>query len=298
MYYSRNYLQDFYQRTTTVIRELGLDYEFIFVDDGSPDDSLIIALQLQNTDQNIKVIELSRNFGHQRAIMTGLQYTSGDIIFLIDCDLEENPELLKDFCQKILSEKKIDVVYGVQLKRKGGWFERVSGRLFYKILSVLSSVEYPADSLTARIMTRTYVDAVLKFKEKELDLWSIFALVGFHQLALPVTKGHKGISSYTFRKKVKRAFEIITSFSHRPLYITFFLGTFSFVVAVINIVIILYKKLVLHADVEGWASILASIWLVGGMILLVLGIFGVYLSKIFLEIKNRPLTVVKNVFTR
>jgi putative glycosyltransferase len=298
MYYSRNYLQEFYDRTIVVLNALKITYEFIFVDDGSPDDSLLVALQLQNSNSNIKVVELSRNYGHQRAIMTGLQQATGDFVFLIDCDLEEAPELLNDFWRKITTQPNVDVVYGVQIKRKGSWFERLSGRLFYTIISALSTVKYPANTLTARLMSKNYVDAVLRFQEKELDLWSVFALVGFNQLPLPVSKGDKGISSYTFWKKLKRALEIITSFSHRPLYLTFLLGMFSFLVALVNISVIIYKKLVLNTDVEGWTSIIASIWLVGGMILLVLGIFGIYLSKMFLEIKNRPLTVIKNVFIK
>ena len=181
MYYSRNYLQEFYKRTLSVIRELGISYEFIFVDDGSPDDSLLVALQLQSSDQKIKVVELSRNFGHQRAIMTGLLHASGDYVFLIDCDLEESPELLKEFWSKMVNQEKIDVVYGVQQKRKGEWVERISGRLFYKLLSALSPVEYPADTTTARVMTRKYVDSIVRFSEKELDLWGIFALAGFNR---------------------------------------------------------------------------------------------------------------------
>ncbi|MBS1505277.1 MAG: glycosyltransferase family 2 protein [Bacteroidetes bacterium] len=298
MYYSRNYLQEFYARTISVVKALDIPYEFIFVDDGSPDDSLLVTLQLQNTDTNIKVVELSRNYGHQRAIMTGLQQATGDYIYLIDCDLEEPPELLAQFWKIITEEKGVDVVYGVQIKRKGTWFEKLSGRLFYKIVSVLSSVEYPADTLTARIMNRVYVDSVLRFQEKELDLWSVFALVGFNQRAMPATKLYKGSTTYTFRKKLKLALEIITSFSHRPLYLTFVLGIFSFIVAAGNISYIVYKKMVLKTDVEGWTSIIASIWLVGGMILLVLGVFGIYLSKMFLEIKNRPMTIIKNVFVR
>jgi len=296
LYYSRNYLYEFYTRARNTVQELGVDYEFVFVDDGSPDDSLNVVLDLQKSDSRINIIELSRNFGHQRAIMTGLQNATGDYVFLIDCDLEEQPELLKDFWKTLREQKDVDVVYGVQARRKGGWFERVSGSLFYKTLSMVSSIDYPADTLTARVMSRPYVNAVLRYEEKELDLWGIFVLAGFNQKALTVSKSDKGTSTFTFRKKVRRAVEIITSFSHRPLYITFFLGFFSFLVAMVNIAVIVYKKLVFDVDVEGWASILASVWLVGGMILLMLGIFGLYLSKIFLEIKNRPLAVIKNVY--
>ena len=298
MYYSKIYLKEFYDRALATLSDLNISYEFIFVDDGSPDDSLGVVLKLQESDPNIKIIELSRNFGHQRAIMTGLKYAKGDAIFLIDCDLEENPELLKVFWAKLTSEPNLDVVYGVQIKRKGKWFERISGRLFYKLLSALSPVPYPADTLTARVMSRPFVDAVLSFQEKELDLWGVFALAGFTQRGVPVLKHDKGSSTYTFKKKLKRAIEIITSFSHRPLYLTFLLGFFSFFIAITNILIIAYKKWILGVNVEGWASILASIWIVGGMILLVLGIFGIYLSKMFLEIKGRPLTTIRNIYSR
>ena len=298
MYYSRNYLYEFYFKTVEVIRELGLSYEIIFVDDGSPDDSVQVALALQNSDDHVKIIELSRNFGHQRAIMTGLQYAKGDYVFLIDCDLEEDPSLLRTFWEKIEQDKDLDVVYGVQIKRKGGWFERNSGKIFYLFLSYMSSIKYPADTLTSRVMSRRYIEAIKQYHEKELDLWGVFVMVGFRQMEVKVTKGFKGSSTFTFKKKVKRGIEIITSLSHRPLYLTFILGLAAFVFAIINIGVIIYKKYFLQIDVEGWASILASVWLIGGIILLMLGIFGIYLSKMFLEIKNRPLTIVKNVYTK
>jgi putative glycosyltransferase len=298
MYYSRDYLHEFYVRALAAVKKLEISYEFIFVDDGSPDDSVRVALDLQQMDASVKVVQLSKNYGHQRAIMTGLQYATGEHIFLIDCDLEEDPALLTEFWAKIHTQTDLDVVYGIQAKRKGRWFERTSGRLFYKILRFLSSVDYPADTLTARLMTRKYVDAIKKFQEKELDLWGVFILVGFKQEAVVATKGDKGSSTYTFQKKIRRSIEVITSLSSRPLYITFIFGILSFGVAAFTIAIILYKKFFLDVDVDGWTSILASVWLIGGMILLVLGVFGVYLSKMFLEIKSRPLTVVKNVYTR
>lgn len=296
MFYSRNYLHEFYRRTLSAVKELGLSYEFIFVDDGSPDDSLMVALGLQNEDSNIKIVELSKNFGHQKAIMTGLQYAQGDLIFLIDCDLEEDPELIKRFWE--LRANDVDSIYGVQVNRKGGWFERASGWLFYRIINTLSSIKYPADTLTARLMSRSYVNALLKFQEKEIDLWSIFAIAGFKQIPVSVSKGYKGVSTFTLKKKIKRAIEVITSFSHRPLYITFIFGLVSFGVALINVSLIVYDRFFLGVDVDGWASIMASVWLIGGMIFLVLGIFSIYLSKMFLEIKNRPLTIIRNVHTR
>jgi putative glycosyltransferase len=297
MYYSQDYLSEFYERTKLTMERLNLNHEFVFVDDGSPDNSLEKALSIRAKNPNVKVVELSRNFGHQKAIMTGLLYASGDYIFLIDCDLEERPECFETFWKEMCGDRSLDVVYGIQIYRKGGLFERVSGRLFYSAVNALSAVKYPADTLTSRVMTRNYVDAILSFREREIDVWGIFVLAGFKQKSVAVTKGWKGSSTFTLKKKIRRGVEVITSLSHRPLYFTFLLGMISFGIALAIIGVIVYKKLALGISVEGWASILASVWLVGGMILFVLGIFAIYLSKMFLEIKGRPLTIVKKIYS-
>jgi putative glycosyltransferase len=298
LYYSHNYLDEFCKRCIDTTRKLTSDIEFILVNDGSPDQSLQKALELQQTYPFITIVDLSRNFGHHRAIMTGLKHATGDYIFLIDCDLEEDPELLSVFYEKISSHPDIDVVYGLQTKRKGNFFERFSGWLFYKILSMLTSVDYPADTFTARLMKKGYVHSVLQYEEKEMDIWGVFVLTGYNQVGIPATKGHKGKSTYSIYKKVRMAVEIITSLSHRPLYFTFVLGLMITFVSLGIIASLLYRKWANNIDVEGWASILASVWFLGGLILLVLGVIGIYLSKIFLEIKNRPLTIVKQVFKK
>jgi len=270
------------------------EYEIILVNDGSPDGSLRNALSLQKKYTQIVIIDLSRNFGHHKAIMTGLQHAKGEYVFLIDCDLEEAPELLTEYWNAIQSPG-IDVIFGIQSARKGGWFERTSGRLFYWLFLKIISVNYPANSLTARLMTSRYVKSVTKFKEKELDIWGVFVLAGYNQKAMEVTKSSKGSSTYTFRKKLRMAIEMITSLSHRPLYFTFFFSILFMIISGASILEIVYQKYMNHSS-EGWASIMALIWFVSGIILFILGIFGVYLSKMFLEIKNRPLTQVKEVY--
>jgi putative glycosyltransferase len=295
LYYSEKYLPEFYQRLKDSVTQLTPDYEFVFVNDGSPDNSDKVLLDLQNVDDKIVLIQLSRNFGHHQAILTGLRHCQGDLIFLIDSDLEEDPELLITFWNKLEESRDADVIYGIQSKRKGGLFENASGRIFYKIVNSLAQFEYPANTLTARLMTKTYVKAVLEYTEKTLDVWAIFVLAGFNQVGIPVTKKSKGSSTYTLFKKVKMSIEIITSLSHRPLYSIFFIGVIWLFISGGHIIAIFINKYVYGTEIEGWASIMASLWLIGGIVIFLLGVIGIYLSKIFLEIKNRPLTIVKSI---
>lgn len=295
MYYSQDYLEEFCERCEKSALTVSPDYEIILVNDGSPDGSLQKAILLQQRYPQITILDLSRNFGQHKAIMTGLHYAKGDYVFLIDCDLEEAPELLNDYW-KAIQEPGIDVVFGVQESRKGEWFERISGRLFYWFFSVITSLDYPANSLTARLMTLRYVKSVIQFKERELDIWGVFVLVGYNQKTLQAVKLSKGSTTYTLRKKFRMAIEMITTLSHRPLYLTFFFGILFMLISMISIGLIVYQKY-MNNPTEGWASIIALIWFVSGVILFIFGIFGVYLSKMFLEIKGRPLTVVREVYS-
>ncbi len=296
LYYSQNYLQEFYTRTRKALLTITDQYEFVFVNDGSPDNSLEKVLQLQSADKNVVVIDLSRNFGHHKAIMTGLRFASGDYIYLIDCDLEEDPELVLTFWEEFTRIPETDVIFGIQKKRKGGFFERISGRIFYSLFSLLTNIDYPHDTLTARLMSRRYVQGIDKFTEKELDIWGLFVLNGFNQRGIYVSKKSKGTSTYTFKRKLRMAIDTITSFSSRPLYFIFLLGIFVIAFSFLNILYIIYKKIRWGIEIEGWASILASVWLIGGLVIFILGIIGIYLSKMFLEIKNRPLSIIKQIY--
>lgn len=147
-------------------------------------------------------------------------------------------------------------------------------------------------------MKKKYVNAVTAFTETTLDVWAIFILAGFNQVSLTVQKKSKGTSTYTFAKKIKRSIEIITSISHRPLYFIFFIGLAWSMISAIGLCVILIKKWMYGVDIEGWASIMASLWLIGGIIFFLLGVIGIYLSKIFLEIKDRPLTMIKTIYKK
>ena len=181
LYYSEGFIEEFYERSVASVKKITDDYEFIFVDDGSPDQSGQKVISLQERDQRIVLIELSKNFGHHKALFTGLKHATGDYIFLIDVDLEEDPELLSVFWEALQAEKDADVIYGTQAKRKGAYFEKASGRFYYRLISLLSKTNYPADSLTARLMSHRYVDGLKQLEEKEADLWGLFILTGFKQ---------------------------------------------------------------------------------------------------------------------
>lgn len=293
VYKSQDYLNDFYHRISKSAQEIGINYEVVFIDDGSPDNSANIIKKLALKDSKVRLIELSRNFGHHPAILTGLSQARGNLVFLIDCDLEEPPELLGAFKKK-LDESRCDVVYGVQEQRKGNFFEKMFGKIFYKIINAVSEVKVPEDLLTARLMTREYIDALLLFSERVVFLGGIWSAVGFNQVPYTVRKGSRGISSYSLSKKIKLAVDSITSFSEKPLMYVFNLGTAISGLSFFYLAYIVFERLVFHTAVRGWSSVIASIWLFGGLTLASIGIVGMYVARIFVETKSRPRSIVKN----
>jgi len=300
MYYSENYVEEFYTRSLKTLNDIGIyDYEFIFVDDGSPDDSLKEAIKLYNNDSCVTVVELSRNFGHHKAIMTGLGIANGDYIFLIDIDLEEEPELLKIFWEELHKEenKNVDVIYGVQSKRKGDWFERWSGDLFYRLHNMVCDQGKVEKNLTTvRIMKNNFVKELLKFKEHDFYFAPICSLVGFNQIPIMINKKSTSLTTYSFLKKYHLAINSIFSFSNKPLYFIFYLGLLITVVSFLVVIYALFQKLIFNITIDGWASMIASIWLLGGIIILFIGISAIYISKIFEQTKNKPFTIIKTLY--
>ena len=178
LYASAPYLREFHARASAAARALAQDYELVLVNDGSPDDSLAIALELFHADPHVRVIDFSRNFGHHKAMMTGLAHARGELVFLIDCDLEEDPELLATFAERLRTSG-ADVVYGVQRERKGNALDRLGARAFYAVFNWLSSDPIPPNLLTARLMTRRYVDALTAHRERQTQISGLWAITGF-----------------------------------------------------------------------------------------------------------------------
>jgi putative glycosyltransferase len=298
LYQSAPYIKEFHQRASAAAKQLvGEDYEIVLVNDGSPDDSLDLAVQLTEDDGHVVVVDLSRNFGHHKAMMTGLSHAKGELIFLIDSDLEEEPEWLLDFAEQMKIDAS-DVVYGVQEKRKGGMVERWTGRWFYQIFKFFTGFTLPENVVTSRLMARRYVDALLLHKERELMIAGLWLTTGFLQTSKTVKKYATSATTYTFRRKMSVLVNSITSFSNRPLYFIFYTGMVISSFSLIYVLNLVVSYLFFSAPISGWTSVIASIWLLGGMVILFVGIVAIYLSKIFIETKKRPYTIVREVINK
>jgi putative glycosyltransferase len=253
---------------------------------------LAVALEIRAADPHVVVIDLSRNFGHHRALMTGMARARGQRVFLVDCDLEEDPAWLLMF-DEAMRATGADVIYGVQGSRKGGWIERVAGDVFFDVFNRMLTYPIPKDVVTARLMSARYVEALVSHRERELCLAGLWAITGFDQRPMAVTKRSRGHSSYTTRMRVSMFANAITSFSNRPLVYIFQIGMAVMLLSVVAGTILLYRSLAGSIGVPGWASIMVSIWFLGGLIIFCVGVIGMYLAKIFTEIKQRPYTIVR-----
>jgi putative glycosyltransferase len=297
LYNSAPYLEEFYRRTVNQIQQLAFDdYEIILVNDGSPDNVLDIALSLVSRDPKIRVIDLSRNFGHHKALMAGLQFVQGDLVFLIDVDLEEPPEALSVFYHK-MTETGADVVFGVQEKRSAPWFRRVTGAAYYYLHNLLAKTRITPNQLTARLMRRPYVEALMLHREHLFLIEVLWQITGFVQVPCPISKNaHKGESSYTLVRRIRLFINGITMSSRQPLVFIAYLGLLTTCVCITYIAIILIQYFFFSVTVSGWTSVIVSTWLLGGIIIFCLGIISIYLSIIFEEVKTRPYVVVKSVY--
>jgi putative glycosyltransferase len=296
LYQSAAYIAEFHQRASAAARQLvGDDYEIILVNDGSPDNSLGLAVQLTESDSHVVVVDLSRNFGHHKAMMTGLAQAKGDQVFLIDSDLEEEPELLLSFASQMQAEAS-DVVYGIQSKRKGGFFEQMSGGFFYRVFRLLTGIAQPNNIITARLMSRRYVDALLLHRERELNIGGLWIITGFKQCQQTVHKHATSPTTYSLSRKVSHLVNAVTSFSSLPLVFTFYSGLLISISALGYIVYLSFRYLFVASPPDGYTSIIASIWLFSGLIIFFVGIQGIYIAKVFSEVKQRPYTIVRQVY--
>lgn len=298
IYRTGSYLAEFTRRALAAAEAAGFSpeqTEIVFVNDGCPAGGLQDALAVRREHPQVRVIDLSRNFGHHKAMMTGLRESRGSYVFLLDSDLEESPEWLVPFMDN-LKVNGCDAVYGVQETRKGEFFERLSGEMFYSVFNLLAEHKITPNSVTARLMTRAFVDALAAHEETEPMLFGLAALTGFHQCPCTVRKGSDSPTSYTLMRKIRLAIYSIVTFSSRPLVYISMLGFLMTCGAFAYVLWLVMRSLLFNAAPAGWTSVVASIWLVGGFTILCIGIVSLYLAKIFDEVKNRPYTIIKKKY--
>lgn len=296
LYHSAIYVEEFHSRASAVAQSIaGDDYEIVLVNDGSPDNSLELAVRLSERDSHVIVVDLSRNFGHHKAMMTGLAHAQGELVFLIDSDLEEEPEWLPKFLGQ-MERDNADMVYGVQAARKGTIVERTSGWLFYRFFRFLTGVCQPDNIVTARLMTRRFVQALLTHQERELNIGGLWVTTGFSQSSQIVAKHSSSPTTYTWTRKFSHLVNAVTSFSSLPLVFTFYAGLLISVSAAVFIAYLAFRFFFISMPPDGYTSTIASIWFFSGLIILFLGVQGIYISKIFIEVKQRPYTIIRQVY--
>ena len=296
LYGSAPYIEELHCRTVAAIQAIGAnDYEMIFVNDNGPDDSLDVAVRVAGRDTRTVVVDLSRNFGQHHAIMAGLARATGDYVFILDSDLEEQPEWLEQFFGE-MRRQPCDVVYGVSDDPKGGWLYTLARSIYYRVLNFLSPIRFPANVCTARLMSRRYVEALLQFGERELFMAGIWHMAGFSQMAVRVAKRDSSPTTYSFGRRLNLFVNAVTAFSTRPLIMISVLGMLLSMLALLFVGYVVFRKVVYGVDIEGWTSVMAAVLLIGGASLFFNGVVAIYIAKIFVEVKQRPRAIVRHVY--
>ncbi len=296
LYQSAPYLDAFISRMTQAAEQVSKDFEIVLVNDGSPDDSLARSKAHADSNPRVRVVDLSRNFGHHRAMMVGLEHARGNHVFLIDADLEEPPELLTSFWERMHASEGLDVVFGQSERRRGNWIDRCFGSLYYSLVRTVGGVPVTHNLATVRLMTRRYVDSLLEFRERETFMAGLWHATGYRQESMLFEKGHKGKTSYNLALKLAMVVNSITAFSARPLLFIFYTGLGMSLVGATLAGWLVARRLFQDIPIIGWTSVMVSIWFLGGLIILFLGIIGIYLAKVFSEVKQRPYATIREVY--
>ncbi|MDP4266620.1 MAG: glycosyltransferase family 2 protein [Bacteroidota bacterium] len=287
-------LPELYSRLKSASLNISSDYELLFVNDGSKDESLSIIKRIAKEDNNVKFISFSRNFGHQNAITAGIDNVTGDVIVIIDGDLQDPPELISELFNKYLEGYK--VVYAKRKSRKGETFsKKLTAKVFYRLLAKITSVNIPVDTGDFRLIDKVVVEQLKNMPEYNKFIRGQIAWIGFSQTYVEYSRDERksGKTAFTFRKMFKFAIDGITSFSNLPLKVATYMGFLVSGFAFLIILYALYSKFILDRVISGWTSLIISTMFIGGVQLLTIGIIGEYISRINDEVKKRPQYIVE-----
>lgn len=297
VYGCRGALEELYKRLTNVLSKMTKNYEIILVNDNCPQNSIEVIRELCEKDKKVVGIELSRNFGQMKAILAGLDYSSGEWVVVMDCDLQDRPEEIPNLYKK--AQEGYDVVFARRKHRKDSFFKVLVSKMFYKIYSIASGVEYDASLCNFSICNRKVIDSYCQMREEHRAFVMYVKWLGFKQTAIDVehNERYEGKSSYNFKKRMKMASDIIFSQTDKILKLIVSIGfgiTFLSLLAIIYVIIHYF----LYPTSQGWSSLIAVICLMSGIIISVIGVVGIYVGNIFIQIKNRPLYITREIYNK
>lgn len=281
-------------RLAETLSALGKDYEIILVDDASPDDAWPVLRELCASNSQIKAIALSRNFGQHYAIAAGIEHAVGRWVVVLDCDLQDRPEEIARLYAK--AQEGFDVVFAERETRQDGWLKRNSSRLFIALLNYLSGADYDYRTANFGIYSRAVINAVRSMGDRSRFFPVMVRWTGFRKTSIPVqhdARGNGG-SSYTLRKLLRLALDIMLSYSDKPLRLVATLGIIVSLIALVMTGFSLYRYLHGDVNVAGYTSLIASMWLLAGVILFCMGIIGLYVGRVFENVKSRPIFIVRD----
>ena len=282
-----------YKRLTAVMQDVGESYELLFVNDGSRDKTAELIENFAERDARVRLVTFSRNFGHQAAISAGIDLSCGQAVVLIDADLQDPPEVIPEMIKKWKAG--YDVVYGVRKKRKGeSVFKRATAKLFYRFILTQTDMHIPVDTGDFRLVDRKVCDVLSGLTEKNRYVRGLVSFAGFRQTGVLYEREERfaGETKYPFKKMLNFALDATTSFSKKPLKLAGYTGTILSLFSFAYLFVALYLKLFTDKTVSGWASVVSILLLFHGVTLIILGIMGEYIGRIYDEVKNRPLYII------
>ena len=295
MFNEEEVVYESYKRLKGVMDSLNETYELVFVNDGSRDATPVIVRHICEADPTVHLIDFARNFGHQTAITAGMDYASGDAVVVIDADLQDPPEVIPDMIAKW--REGFDVVYGKRAERKGEtFFKRFTSAAFYRVLRALTDVDIPVDTGDFRLIDRKVCDALKLIKERNRYVRGLISWLGFRQTGVEYVRDKRfaGETKYPLKKMLRFAFDAITSFSFKPLKLSSYVGVTISLGGFAYLMVVLYLKLFTDRTITGWASMMAVSLFFNGVVLMMLGIIGEYIGRIYDEAKGRPLYLVRD----
>ncbi|QKE75959.1 glycosyltransferase family 2 protein [Arthrobacter citreus] len=296
MYNEEAVIQETYRQLKKVMNSAGDPYELIFINDGSKDGSVDIIKDYCSWDQTVKLIDFSRNFGHQIAISAGMDYASGEAVIIIDADLQDPPSLILDMIGKW--KEGYEVVYAKRIKRNGETiFKKWSAAMFYRILRASTDISIPVDTGDFRLMDRKVCDEMKQLSENNRFVRGLVSWVGFRQTAIEYERDERlaGETKYPLKKMIKLCLDGITSFSYKPLKLAGYLGAILSSLGFVYMIYVIYLALFTDSVIKGWSSLISIMLLFNGFVLIILGILGEYVGRIYDETKGRPLYIVREL---